>query len=68
MRVKVAIEETELQGDYGQIDGLSITCSRCNHSVEVYGTSEDSIKAGCVMLREECPQGENNFYYGEDAE
>ena len=63
MHVDVEVEETELENDSGiMIPGLALTCSRCRHSVEVFGTSDASAKRGAVMLREECPEGENNFY------
>lgn len=67
MRVAVRVEETELQGDHGPIDGIVVTCSRCDYSVEVFGTSERSIKRGCVMLKEQCQLEEENYYHsGED--
>ncbi len=62
MRVKIDVSEEELDGDYGAVPGLIITCTRCRHSVEVFGTEENSVKRGAVMLREECPFNENNFY------
>lgn len=62
MRVKCEVEEIELEGDYAPVAGLCVTCSRCNHQVEVFGTSDRSIRRALVMLRDECPEGENNFY------
>lgn len=62
MRVKCDVEEVELDGDYAAVDGLQVTCTRCNHQVEVYGTSSASVRRACVMLSEECPRGESNFY------
>lgn len=63
MRVNVTVEEVELEGDHDNpIDGVAVCCGRCGHTVEVFGTSDASIKRGCVMLREECPKGEKNFY------
>jgi hypothetical protein len=67
MRVRVTVSEIELGDDRGNpIDSIEVICSRCDHRVEVYGTGERSIKRGCVMLREECPQGEDNFYHHAD--
>jgi hypothetical protein len=60
MIITVSVEETELEGDYGSIPGVIVTCDRCGMDVEVYGTSENSIKRGCIMLKEQCD--ENNFY------
>ena len=64
MRVKVRVEEIELDGDDSEypVPSVEVTCTRCKHSVQVFGTSEASIKRGCLMLREECPEGESNFY------
>lgn len=62
MRVKIDVSEEELDGDYGAVPGLIITCNRCQHSVEVFGTEENSVKRGAVMLRGECPFHEDNFH------
>jgi len=66
MRVKVEVEEIEMEGDHDNpIDGVSVCCGRCGHTVEVFGTGDASIRRGCVMLRDECPRNENNFYVSE---
>jgi len=63
MRVKVEVEEVELEDEWGKpVDGVSVCCGRCGHAVEVFGTSDASVRRGCVMLREECPKKESNFY------
>lgn len=63
MKVKVLIEEIEIEGESGYpVESIEATCSRCKHSVEVFGRSDASIRRACLMLREECPRGENNFY------
>lgn len=62
MRVPIEISEEDLDGDYGTVPGLIITCTRCCHSVEVFGTEDNSVKRGAVMLRDECPLDEDNFY------
>lgn len=62
MRVETEIEEGEIDGDYGTVMGLIVTCTRCNHTVEVGGTHEGSAAAAAAMLRRECPYQENNFY------
>ena len=61
-RVTIDVTYTELEGDYGPVEGIIVTCSKCGHSVEVFGTSDRSIYRGAIGLREECPNGENNFY------
>jgi uncharacterized metal-binding protein YceD (DUF177 family) len=65
MQVSVDVEEVDLDADYTVVAGLCLVCSRCGHEVEVYGTEEASADRGAVMLREECPKGEKNFYVTE---
>ena len=61
--VKVEVEEDYFTGDHGgDVPGLRLTCTRCGHSVEVFGQEERSAKRGAHKLREECPEGEDNFY------
>jgi hypothetical protein len=69
-RVTADATEIELEGDYGMVDGLEVTCAKCGHTVEVYGAHQRSAKRGGVMLSEECPRGERNFYvvYGVDLD
>jgi hypothetical protein len=62
MRVTVSVSEEDLDGDYGTVPGICLSCSRCGHQVEVFGTEEASRGRGAIMLREECPNGENNYY------
>jgi hypothetical protein len=62
MRVLCDVQQTELDGDYGSVDGISATCSRCGHETQSFGTGEASIKRCLVLMREECPEGEKNFY------
>lgn len=66
VRVSVSVEEVDVEGDFGrQVPGLSVCCGRCQHTVEVFGTGQASFKRACATLRQECPQGENNFYTGD---
>jgi len=69
MRVSCSVEEVELDGDHADsVPGIGLACSRCHHEVEVFGTSGRSLRRGFVMLREECPEGENNYYVADDAD
>ena len=45
-----------------EVESVRATCSRCGHTTESYGTDEPSKKRCLVLLREECPLGQNNFY------
>lgn len=73
MRVQCDVEEVTLEGDYdysysydydNSVDGVQVTCSRCGHYTESYGTEERSVSRSLALLREECPRGEKNFYLG----
>ncbi len=66
MRVAVEIEEIELQGDFGPIDSVCARCTRCGHETESFGISEASIRRCLAILREECPEDEQNFYTADD--
>lgn len=62
-RVEVQVEETEVENEDGiPVDGLCVTCSRCDHEVEVFGQGGKSLRRACVMLKEECPLGQENYY------
>ncbi len=68
MKIRCALEEAELENDDGhQIDGVRAICSRCDHETESFGTGEASRKRCLVLMREECPNDEENFYVDEDA-
>jgi hypothetical protein len=67
MRVLATVQEIELEGDYDDtIPSICVTCSRCDHSVKVFGQGPNSIRRGMATLHDECPMDENNFY-AEDA-
>jgi hypothetical protein len=64
--IKATIEEVELDGDIrDDIPGIEATCTKCGHTTESYGQEGQSIRRCLVLLREECPQGESNFYIAE---
>jgi hypothetical protein len=61
-RVEVEFEETELEGDYGLVNGVVATCTQCQHETESFGTSGRSRRRCLALMREECPEGESNLY------
>lgn len=61
MRVLCTVEQTTLQGNYRPVDGIVVTCTRCEESVESFGTGEASIRRCFALLREQCD--EKNFYH-----
>ncbi len=67
MRVECEVVQVELENDDGvPIDGVCATCSRCEHETHSFGTGEASVKRCLALLREECPNGESNFYVEAD--
>jgi hypothetical protein len=69
MRVETAYRRTTLYNESEKaIPSIEVICSRCKHIVEVYGTSERSVRRGLAMLRDECPFHESNYYYVEDED
>ena len=60
--VDLEVEDEEGRAHDRTIPGVTVTCGRCKHSVEVFGQEIQSHRRGFVMLREECPKRESNFY------
>lgn len=57
------VEEVEIECGSGfDVEGVQATCARCGHQTQSYGTSDRSAKRCLVLLREECPNGEANYY------
>ena len=69
MRVTCTIDQIDLENDEGlSVPGVLARCSRCQHETESFGTGSASIRRCFVMMREECPEQEQNFYVAEDGE
>jgi hypothetical protein len=63
MKVKCSVSECELDGDSGRlVEGVQAECSRCGNTTRSFGTSDASRKRCLVLMREECPRNEKNFY------
>lgn len=63
MRVTCEVDEVELENEDGfPVDGICATCERCGHETKSFGTGDASVKRCLVLMREECPNGEHNFY------
>jgi hypothetical protein len=67
MRVACDIGYVDLDGDYTTVEGVRATCSRCGYETESFGTSDASIRRCLAVMREECPNGERNYYLQADA-
>lgn len=65
-KVECEVSYDTTENDEGhEVDCTVVTCGRCGHSTTSFGTGEGSMKRCLVLLREECPQGETNFYVGD---
>lgn len=68
-RVRVTVSHTEILNDSDRYqDGITVTCTKCDASVEVFGQHDASIRRGCVMLKEQCRFGHNYYYADEDED
>ena len=61
-RIECSVDYATLDGNYGDVEGIQVTCPRCGHATESFGTSAASVRRCMALLREECPRGETNFY------
>jgi hypothetical protein len=67
MRVKCKVVEDTDENDNGvEVECTIVTCLRCDHVTQSFGTSEASVKRCLALMREECPGDEENFYVSED--
>jgi hypothetical protein len=66
--VEAFIDYIELQGDHALVASVRATCVQCDHTTESFGTGPGSIKRCLVLLRQECPEDEFNFYVGIEGE
>ena len=66
MRVICEVEETTLENAEGrEVSGVCATCERCGHTTESFGTGDASRRRCLALMREQCPNGEENFYVEE---
>jgi len=50
------------------IDSVQATCNRCDHVTQSYGDTPASVRRCLLLMRDECPKGEQNYYRAEDGE
>ena len=64
--VECVVSEVELENERGYTQsGVRAVCTNCGHTTESFGTGDASRKRCLVLMREECPLGECNFYVEE---
>jgi len=65
MRVECEVQEAEIEDEDAAVlsrPGVRAECGRCGHETASFGIGESSHKRCLVLMREECPNGERNFY------
>ena len=62
MQIGCSVSEDLMDGDCGDVEGVTAECSRCGHTTESYGTGEASVRRCLALMPEECPEGESNYY------
>lgn len=65
--VECEVEELLLDGENGPVMGVQVTCGRCGHVAEAFGTGPKSVRRALATLREECPEDEKNWYVADDG-
>jgi hypothetical protein len=63
MKVKCKVVQTYDRGALTRAE-----CLRCDHATESFGHGESSVRRCLALLRDECPNNEENFYVNEDDE
>ena len=61
-KVSTTLEYLDVEGDYGHVEGVQLTCDKCGNTAESAGTHEGSVGRCAYLLRETCPLKEINFY------
>lgn len=68
-RIDCETENVEIENDRGiWVKSVSVKCCKCDHTEESYGRSDSSVRRCLALLRENCPNGESNYYDASEAE
>lgn len=65
-RIECEVRAAKVPFNGQMIDGVEVTCTDCDHVETAGGTSEKSVKRCLAMMRENCPEGEDNYYVSDD--
>lgn len=55
----------DINEDNREVDCVIVKCGECGHETISWGHGSDSVKRCLALMREECPNDENNFYIEE---
>ena len=63
IKVECEVKEVEIENDDGvMVPGVLAECTRCGHFEQSYGVTVKSIRRCLARLRENCSEGESNYY------
>ena len=65
-KIDCEVQAAEVEFNGQLIDGVEVTCTNCGHVETAGGTSERSVKRCLAMMRENCPEDEENYYVVDD--
>ena len=60
--------DVDVERDDGMVmKGVRATCDCCDAVTESFGTTAKSVRRCLAMMREECEQGEDSYFYADDG-
>lgn len=63
MKVECDITKTLIMNEHGrEVPGVVVSCTRCSYSTESFGQGDGSVRRCMMLLKEQCPNGERNYY------
>ena len=62
-RIECEVRHTVSPKDSGlMVAGVEVTCNECGHCERSFGETELSVRRCLALLRENCPEGDDNYY------
>jgi len=67
-QVECEVDFDDIENEQGRmVPGCTVTCGQCGETEESFGQGGGSVRRCLVLLRENCPTQENNFYVASDG-
>lgn len=68
-KVECDVEYDDIENDSGNlVPGVVVSCTECEHAEEAYGQTAKSVRRCLALLRENCPEGQENYYVASGGE
>jgi hypothetical protein len=61
-RIPCEVRSTDVEG----VPGVEVTCTDCGNVTTSKGETDRSVRRCLALMREECPEGEDNYYVDAD--